>query len=126
MYIHASDKNVATGLFAAVAILWRASAMGQRAPLAAGQMATLVSAHSFGTQPLCSAAIEAFGRTYGHLPGVPAAMLALQEPQNVVVPRAQLLHNVRMANGATLAADKGADLVLELPVLKYHLQVSNF
>ena len=89
-------------------------------------MATLVNAQSFGTQPLCSAAIEAFGRSHGHLPGVPPAMLALQVPQNVVVPRAQLLHNVTMVNGATFVADIGADLVVELPVLIYHLQLSNF
>ena len=42
-------------------------------------MATLESAQLFGTKPLRPSSVEAFGQPREHLPGVPAAVLVLQQ-----------------------------------------------
>ena len=123
MYIRIYDKDAA-GNFAAVAILWRG---GQGvAPLGDGVMATLVQAQSFGTKALHQDSINAFGDTYGHLPGVPANQLVLQPPANITIPRAQLLHNVQTVEGAPFVPDLGPDLVVELEALREHLTNMTF
>lgn len=124
MYVRAYDKHATSGRFAAVAILWRAGK--GNAPLADGTMAALVSAQSFGSKPLGPETIIALGKPYGHLPGVPAPMLALQQPQNIVVPRAELLQNVEMMDGSTFVVDNEADLVVDLGTLQFKLQHLKF
>ena len=123
MYIHIHPKD-ANDLFAAVAILWRAGA--GNAPLALGAMAQLVTAQSFGTKPLDRQTITALGQPYGHLPGVPPAALVLQPPQDIVVPRAQLLAGVLGPGGHPVVADVGPDMIVRLPNLQDKLQDFQF
>lgn len=124
MYIRVYDKHATSGLFAAVAILWRAGR--NNAPLADGTMVNLVTAQSFGTKALSGDSIAALGAPHGHLPGVPAHMLVLQQPQNIVVPRAELLHNVENPDGNAFVVNAGPDLMVELDVLRFKLEHTAF
>lgn len=94
LYIHVFKKrHDETRNFRAVAILWR---RGRGPPLVDGQMATLVTAQSFGTLDLTQDEIAALANAHGHLPGVPAGVLAVRQdpPVNIVVPRVELLRHV--------------------------------
>mmetsp|Transcript_29804 Transcript_29804/g.43959 ORF Transcript_29804/g.43959 Transcript_29804/m.43959 type:complete len:388 (-) Transcript_29804:130-1293(-) len=125
LYIRAYKKRD-DDKFAAVAILWRRGNVG---PLAPGEMANFVEAHSFGTGELDERSINAFQHhDYGHLPAVPPGDLFDREdpPRPITLPAAQLLRDVVDQNGqlvlaAGAAPPPGTDLVIDLGKLRTKL-----
>lgn len=94
------EKKRANGLFPAAAVLWRRGA--QSAPLTDGQHATFLSAQSFGTGELDDDTKTCLRNGGGHYPGVPAGVSldVVQNPANVVVPKADILRKVMRADGS--------------------------
>lgn len=93
------EKKRPDGLFPAAAVLWRRGA--QPAPLADGQQATFVSAQSFGTGELDDASITCLRNGGGHYPGVPVdvPLDSVQNPADIVIPKADLLRKVMRQDG---------------------------